>query len=244
MEAESEGRYLNECDFTREVLKFRCGEGVLTISPDRDTFCSRDIAQALFGLEVSRFRFSKYHPVYRNSSLQLIQDDDDDDDDGMDIDDDDSSIPRSRLLHPSHALDLLHLQVIEYFTGLLLELVARIAGPEVQTFSQSNSVSRYAPTFSQKSFGTWSALECFDYLDTKKRLPRTSPRVKNFMTRPYEGVGARRGQDWSRGDWDAALKGLGEIGDQWQEGSIIESVPALELHISRVFAMPMRPTGL
>jgi len=224
-------------------LKFRYGVGVLTITPDRDTFCSRDIALALFGLEASRFRFSGYHPTYRNSSQDLIQADDDDDDDGMDIDDD-SSVPRSRLLHPSHALDLLHLQVIEYFTGLLLELVARIAEPEIQTFGESRSTSRHAPAFSRKSFGTWGARECLDYLDTKIRLPRTSPRVDIFMTRPYEGVGARRGQDWSRRDWEAVLKGLGEIGDAWQEGSIRESVPALELHISRVFAMPMRPTGL
>jgi hypothetical protein len=227
------------------VLIFSCAEGVLTISPDRDTFCSRDIAQGLFGFEASRFKFSGYHPTYRNSSVQLIQaptPESNHDDDGMDVDDDDFSVSRSRVLYPSHALDLLHLQVIEYFTGLLLELVARTAGPEVQSFS--DSVSSHAPAFSRKSFTTWGALECFDYLGTKKRLPRTSPQIDVFMTRPYEGVGARRGQDWSRRDWEAVLKGLGEIGDQWQEGSIRESIPALELHISRVFAMPMRPTGL
>jgi len=236
----------NEYDLMRNVLIFRCGEGVSTICPEGDTFCSRDVAQALFGFEASRFKFSGYHPIYRNSSMRLIQSvpTPESDDDGMDIDDDDASVPRSRLFHPSHALDLLHLQVIEYFTGLLLELVARIAGPEVQSFNESSSVSKHAPAFSRKSFTTWGALECFDYLGTKKRLAKTNPRLDIFMTRPYEGVGARRGQDWSRRDWEAVLKGLGEIGDEWQEGSIRESVPALELHMSRVFAMPMRPTGL
>ncbi|KAG1752682.1 PIN domain-containing protein [Suillus paluster] len=220
-------------------------ENVLTISPNHNTFCSRDIAQALFGFEASRFKFSGYHPTYRNSSVNLIQatPTPEPDDDGMDIDDDSYSVPQ--LLHPSHSLDLLHLQVIEYFTGLLLELVARIAGSEVQGFGRNtSSASKHAPAFSRKSFDTWGALECLDYLGTKKRLPRTSPRVDIFMTKPYEGVGARRGQDWSRRDWETAMKGLREIGDDWQEGSIRESVPAAELHMSRIFAIPMRPTGL
>jgi rRNA-processing protein FCF1 len=219
-------------------------ESILTISPGRNTFSSRDIAQALFGLEASRFRFSGYHATYRNSLENLIQvtHTPEPDDDGMDVDDDASSVPQ--LLYPSHSLDLLHLQVIDYFTGLLLELVARVAGPDVRSFGSGNSTSKHAPSYSRKSFATWGAIECLDYLGGKKRLPRTSPRVSTFMTRPYEGVGARRGQDWSRRDWEAALKGLREIGDDWQEGSIRESVPAAELHISRVFAMPMRPTGL
>jgi len=43
------------------------------------------------------------------------------DDEGMDIDDD-SAV--TELVRPSHALDLLHLQVIDHFSELLLELVA------------------------------------------------------------------------------------------------------------------------
>ncbi|KAG1872710.1 PIN domain-containing protein [Suillus tomentosus] len=220
-------------------------EFVLTISPSRNTFSSRDIAEALFGAEAAaRFKFSKYHATYQNSSENLIQvtPAPEPDDDVMDVDDDASSVPQ--LLQPSHSLDLLHVQVIDYFTGLLLELVARVAGPDVRSFGCSNSASKHAPSYSRKNFATWGAVDCLDYLGAKKRLPRTSPRVDTFMTRPYEGVGARRGQDWSRRDWETALKGLGQIGDDWQEGSIRESVPAAQLHISRVFAMPMRPTGL
>jgi len=219
-------------------------EFVLTISPSRNTFSSRDIAEALFGAEAAaRFKFSKYHATYRNlENLIQVAPAPEPDDDVMDVDDDASSVPQ--LLQPSHSLDLLHVQVIDYFTGLLLELVARVAGPDVRSFGCSNSASKHAPSYSRKNFATWGAVDCLDYLGAKKRLPRTSPRVDTFMTRPYEGVGARRGQDWSRRDWETALKGLGEIGDDWQEGSIRESVPAAELHISRVFAMPMRPTGL
>lgn len=220
-------------------------ECVLTISPSRNTFSGRDITKALFGADAAaRFKFSKYCATYRNSLENLIQvtPAPEPDDDVMDVDDDASSVPQ--LLQPSHSLDLLHVQVIDYFTGLLLELVARVAGPDVRSFGCSNSASKHAPSYSRKNFATWGAVDCLDYLGAKKRLPRTSPRVDTFMTRPYEGVGARRGQDWSRRDWETALKGLREIGDDWQEGSIRESVPAAELHISRVFAMPMRPTGL
>lgn len=214
----------------------------MTISPGRDTFASCDIAQALFGDETCRFSFSGYRRAYRNSLENLIQSTakPEQDDDKMDVDDDASSVPQ----YPIHPLDLLHHQVIEYFTGLLLELVARIAGPDVRSFGCGNSASKHAPSYSSKNFATWGAVDCLDYLGMKKQLPRTNPRVETFMTRPYKGVGARRGQDWSRRDWETALKGLREIGDDWQEGSIRESVPAAELHMSRVFAMPMRPTGL
>jgi rRNA-processing protein FCF1 len=255
-ERSNDGLIIDCCKyFLRQRRTFLCSkdklltveaesESVLTISPGRDTFSSSDIAHALFGIEASRFRFSGYHHAYRNSLENLIQATakPEQDDDEMDVDDEASSVPR--LLHPSHSLDLLHLQVIDYFTGLLLELVDRVAGPDVRSFGCSNSGSKHAPSYSRKSFTTWGALECLDYLGMKKRLPRTSPRVETFMTRPYEGVGARRGQDWSRRDWETAMKGLREIGDEWQEGSIREAVPAAELHISRVFAMPMRPTGL
>lgn len=122
-------------------------ESVLTISPGRDTFSSYDIARALFGVETSRFRFSRYHHAYRNSLENLIQTTakPEQDDDEMDVDDDASSVPQ--LLYPSHSLDLLHLQVIDYFTGLLLELVARVAGPEVRSFGCGNSASKHAPSW-------------------------------------------------------------------------------------------------
>lgn len=244
MEAESECRYMNTICHVQSSHTLPTREVVLTISPSRNTFSSRDIAEALFGAEAAaRFKFSKYHATYRNlENLIQVAPAPEPDDDVMDVDDDASSVPQ--LLQPSHSLDLLHVQVIDYFTGLLLELVARVAGPDVRSFGCSNSASKHAPSYSRKNFATWGAVDCLDYLGAKKRLPRTSPRVDTFMTRPYEGVGARRGQDWSRRDWETALKGLGEIGDDWQEGSIRESVPAAELHISRVFAMPMRPTGL
>ncbi|KIJ70065.1 hypothetical protein HYDPIDRAFT_171975 [Hydnomerulius pinastri MD-312] len=219
--------------------------GIPSIFPNRGSFCSRDIAHAVFGHEAARFKFSGYYPIYRSDSMELIQDRGPiavADDDGMDVDDDSTT---SLVLHPSHALDLLHLQVIDYFSQLLLELVTRVAGPEAQKFGTREAESKHAPSYMQKNLMFWTASDSLEYLSTKKRCPSSSPRVDVFLTKPYEGRGARRGQDWSRRDWEVALKTLAAIADMWEEGSIIrESVPAVEIHMSRVFAMPMRPTGL
>ncbi|KAF8845838.1 hypothetical protein BDN67DRAFT_303119 [Paxillus ammoniavirescens] len=217
--------------------------GIPTIFPEKGSFCSRDIAETVFGHEASMFRFSGYHPIYRSDSLELIQDREaPGDDDGMDIDDDSTM---SQVHHPSHALDLLHLQVIDYFGQLLLELVTRVAGPGAQKFGTPEAVSRYAPSYMRKHLVFWTASDSLEFLNTKKRCPSSNPKVDVFLTKPYQGRGARRGQDWSRRDWEVALGALTAIGEMWEEGSIIrESVPAVEFHMRRVFAMPMRPTGL
>jgi hypothetical protein len=160
----------------------------------------------------------------------------------MDIDDD-SSLP-ARLL-PSHALDLLHIQVIEHFTSLLVELVGRAGAQEIHLKSDSGaSQSVHAPSWSKKEYHQWCAADCLDYLNSKKPLAPTQPRVEMFLTMPYAGHGARRGQDWSRRDWDVALEGLGAVGDSWGEISIRESLVVLEPHLRNVFTTPMRPTGI
>lgn len=163
------------------------------------------------------------------------------DDDGMDIDDD-SAV--TELVRPSHPLDLLHLQVIDHFSELLLELVAKVAGPEAQKFGAAEMTSRHAPAYTRKQLMFWTALDSLEFLNTKKGCPKSSPRLEVFLTRPYEGKGARRGQDWSRRDWEVALSGLSKIGDLWVDDGIRESVPAVEVHMRRVFEMAVRPTGV
>lgn len=215
--------------------------GIPTIFPERGNFCSRDIAHGVFGYETARFRFSGHYPIYRNDSMQLVQDAPAPDEDGMDIDDDSTM---TQVLRPSHAIDLLHLQAIEYFTQLLLDLVGVVGQPEVQGFGNGDH-GQHAPPYTQKHVRSWTASDCLEYLDSKKRYPRSSPRIDVFLMKPYAGPGARRGQDWSRRDWEVALHTLGRIGGQWEAGSIIrDSIPAAEFHVSRIFAMPMRPTGL
>lgn len=164
-----------------------------------------------------------------------------DDDDGMDVDDE--SVV-TELARPSHPLDQLHLQVIEHFGELLLELVAKVAGPEAETFGAARMTSRHAPMHTRKQLLFWTTTDSLDFLSTKKAWPQSSPRVEVFLKRPYE-MGARRGQDWSRRDWEVALGTLGKIGNLWADGaSIGESVRAVEAHVWSVFELGMRPTGV
>lgn len=201
------------------------------------------MALAVFGPEASMFRFSGHLPSYRGN---VMQDSDPasvkGDDEGMDIDDD-SAV--TELVRPSHPLDLLHLQVIDHFSELLLELVGKVAGSEAQNFGAAEMTSRHAPAYTRKQLMFWTALDSLEFLNTKKAFPHSSPRVEAFLMRPYEGRGARRGQDWSRRDWEVALSTLGRIGDMWAYGAgVRESVPAVEVHMRRVFELAIRPTGV
>jgi hypothetical protein len=157
----------------------------------------------------------------------------------MDIDD-----PPSDALHPSHALDLLHIQVIDHFTTLLVDLVGRVGGSDVQGNQSGASLSRFAPSWSRNDYLRYSASDCLEYLKTKKTLEPSSPRLDIFLSKPYACPGARRGQDWSRKDWYIALTALGEVGDIWGENSIRESLQGLVVHLEYVFAQAMRPTGI
>jgi hypothetical protein len=151
-------------------------------------------------------------------------------------------------LLPSHPLDLLHLQIIEHFTALLVELVGHVGAPEVlrKPVGDGLSASRYAPEWAKTHYLDWPASYCIQYLDTKKRLKPSFPRLDLFLTYPYSrpGTGARRGQEWSRKDWEVALEALKSLGELWQEISIAESLAVLQPHLIAVFEEPMRPTGI
>lgn len=176
-------------------------------------------------------QFSRHFPAYRGNVMEdtaCVKGGDD----GMDIDDD-SGV--TELYHPRHPLDQLHLQVIDHFSELLLELVAKVAGPEAQRFGAAE-MSRHAPAYTRKQLMFWTVSDSLEFLNTKKACPRSSPRLEEFLMRPY-ARGARRGQEWSRRDWEVALGTLGRIGDMWVEvaGTIRESVLAVEVHMRRVF---------
>jgi len=254
-ERANDGLILDCCQYffrVRQCRTFLCSKdkllavesesvGIPTLNPNQGSFCSRDIALAVFGPEASMFRFSGHFPSYRGNMMQdpaSVKGDDE----GMDIDDD-SAV--TELVRPSHPLDLLHLQVIDHFSELLLELVAKVAGPEAQNFGFAEMTSRHAPAYTRKQLMFWTASDSLEFLNTKKACPHSSPRVEVFLMRPYEGKGARRGQDWSRRDWEVALSTLGRIGDMWADGAgVRESVPAVEVHMRRVFELAIRPTGV
>ncbi|KAF8450567.1 PIN domain-containing protein [Boletus edulis BED1] len=255
-ERANDGLILDCCQYffrVRQCRTFLCSKdkllaveaesvGIPTLFPNHGgSFCSRDIALAVFGPEASMLRFSGRFPRYHGNVMEDtggVKGDDD----GMDIDDD-SAV--TELIRPSHALDLLHLQVIDHFSELLLELVAKVAGPEAEKFGAAEMTSRHAPASMRKQLMLWTASDSLEFLNTKKACPQSSPRVEVFLMRPYEGRGARRGQDWSRRDWEVALNTLGKIGALWDDGAgLRESVPAVEMHLRRVFDLAMRPTGV
>lgn len=172
----------------------------------------------------------------------------DDVDDGMHVDDE--TVPVAEVLLPSHALDLLHIQIVEHFTRLLVELVGRIGGPELRNriADRGAALSQHAPPWQSqaKDYTEWSAPDCLDYLDYKKNAAGSNSRVAAFLSKPYSRYGARRGQDWSRRDWEVGLERLGKIGDRWGEASIRESLTVLEPHLLDIFEFGnrMRPTGI
>ena len=197
-------------------------------------------------------RFAPHKPRYRSSTViqdtsitgqppGLVEDD------GMDIDDDPTAMAPEILL-PSHALDLLHVQVVEHFTRLLVELVGRVGEfTDIRHGQQpaGGAVrSMHAPKIPEKHYSHWEASESLGYLDTKKRLPNSYPRLEVFLALPYTRRGARRGQDWSRKDWEVCLDALAKVATTWEEGYIQESLDGLKPVLENVFASRMRPTGI
>ncbi|KAG6873743.1 hypothetical protein C0995_011562 [Termitomyces sp. Mi166 len=219
--------------------------GIPTISPTRD-WSSREIAWAIFakyGIDLNHF--GSYKVSYRDPKTHAGAQPPAaaaDSDDMMVVDDDELVV---EMPQPSHALDLLHLQVIDHFTRLLIELVGRVGGPEIHNRENGASASRYAPQWqkSGRPYTGWTVPEIWEYLEERRRTRTTSPRVEVFLSKPYSCRGARRGQDWSRRDWDVALMGLARFGEVWEEDSIGESLGVLEPHVEGIFAMEMRPTG-
>ncbi|KAF8663446.1 hypothetical protein AX16_001016 [Volvariella volvacea WC 439] len=219
--------------------------GILSLTPTPD-WCSREIARALYGDLVDLNKFGTYRVSYKSPNgvalagakrvAPVFSDDD------MHVDDDGAV---AELLLPTHALDLFHVQVIDHFTPVLIELVGRVGGSRLRT--SGVAVSQYAPEWLQrlgrKHYTEWSCADCLLYLVHEKPMPVTNPRLEIFLSKPYSRAGARRGQDWSRRDWDVSLGGLKRLGREWQEGGIGEAVGVVAQHLQGIFAKQMRPTG-
>lgn len=143
---------------------------------------------------------------------------------------------------PSHALDSLHLQVIDHFTLVLKDLALRVrttsgdVGPPAQ--------SSHAPGYRRKEFAEWTVGDSLDYLGSKKPLRPSSPSLRVFLLRPYTDRGSRRGQDWSRRDWEKSIAALQDMGLKFEDSSILGSLEYLKVETERVFRTPLRPTGL
>ena len=161
-----------------------------------------------------------------------------DEDDAMDVDE----APTNRGdFEPSHALDALHIQIIEHFVAVIKEVVERVHLAAKDDISLTTSM--HAPSYRRKAFHLWDVGDCLDYLDSKKRLQKKNPSLRVFLLRRNQDRGWRRGQDWSRQDWRVALQALEEIGQLFDEGVMLESLDSLNPHVEFIFEQPMRPTG-
>ena len=160
----------------------------------------------------------------------------------MDVDDESVSDVAAEDWVPSHALDGLHIQVIDHFTLVLKELAGRVRhetgeiGPPTQ--------SRHAPEHRRKDFRSWNVRDCVEYLESKKPLKRREPPLQVFLLRRNEDRGWRRGQDWPRQAWANSLDGLEELGRAFGDGVVLASLRELRPHVQDVFNTPLRPTGI
>lgn len=160
----------------------------------------------------------------------------------MDIDDDASTRSSYDEYIPSHALDALHLQIIDHFSIVLKELAYRVrhnagdAGPPIR--------SQYAPVYRRKEFQLWNVRDCLEYLESKRLLKPTQPPLRAFLLRRNEDRQWRRGQDWPRQAWLNVLEGLEDAGRRFEDDLVLLSVKELRPHVVEIFNTPLRPTGI
>jgi hypothetical protein len=145
---------------------------------------------------------------------------------------------------PSHVLDDLHLQLVDHFKILLKELVERI-NPEVARSAGKNaaSLSIHAAGFLAKPFEDWTAADCIEYLTTLRKIPGSRAlRLESFMSKPHckdaNSRGRRRGQDWTRVQWDVAMQMLERVGKVFEDQGIGESVDLLKIAVEDYFRLP------
>ncbi|EKM59192.1 uncharacterized protein PHACADRAFT_157472 [Phanerochaete carnosa HHB-10118-sp] len=217
--------------------------------PGRRLLSSRELAAKLFGehLDVSPFRVHENAPRYRPTRLSqthhLAQTEGPkaDEPDGMDVDDDGAAAGTESWV-PSHALDALHIQIIDHFTVVLAELAQRVRheagddGPPAR--------SPHAPEHRRKGFRSWNVRDCVEYLESKKAVEKSQPPLQMFLLRRSEDRGWRRGQDWPRQAWENCLDALEDIGRQFEDGLVLLSLTELRPHVTDVFNTRLRPTGI
>ena len=234
--------------------------GITTLNPrQHPKFSSRDIAAAMFGPGFPALQlFSGYSPSYRSSKVKRALEaelgpqpfvHDVPVDESMEIDEDATEVDPV----PSHLLDSLHIQSVEHFTILIMELAQRVAPEPLSEAPTGAALSMHAPRSARRR----TLRDCIVYLgDTSQaRFPRSEPqvpvpltssrvsRLADFLTRPYQ-PGGRRGQDWAIGDWYACLQALATIANVWKDDGIRQSLVLLESHFELVFQTKMRPTGI
>jgi hypothetical protein len=150
-------------------------------------------------------------------------------------------------IRPSHPLDVLHLEVVEHFSQLLLGVVAQVGGPEVPWHGPpSGRVSQHAPSWARIGFAEWTPRESVRYLGRKEGLQASRAKLdklENFLMYP-DKQGGRKGQDWTRSDWEGCVLTLEDIGRSWENEELRESSEELMRFARGTFLLRLRPTGM
>ncbi|KAL1747710.1 PIN domain-containing protein [Schizophyllum fasciatum] len=216
------------------------------MQPRAHGWSSREMAEMLYGKEY-RYLFkdfgedSKRYTKKKNVKAQIAQPDED----AMDTDEP-MKEPDEWIL-PKHALDILHLNVVNHFEYLLQMLVERVAGPNHSIGRDSGS--RYQPEWEKKPLAQWLAPECIQYLQRQRRTAfpggaADERRLCRFLSREHtRGAGGRRGAMWSRADWDQNLALLERLAQTWADEAIEESLVILYPEWVYIFSLRMTPTG-
>jgi hypothetical protein len=148
---------------------------------------------------------------------------------------------------PSHPLDVVHLEVVEHFSRLLLIVVDRVGGPEVPRHGPADGqVSRHAPSWARIGLADWTPRECVQYLGRRVGQPGPGAaldKLENFLMYPDQR-GGRKGQDWTRSDWDSCVDTLERIGRSWGDEELVESASDLKRFVRRTFLLRTKPTGM
>ncbi|KAI9512225.1 PIN domain-containing protein [Russula earlei] len=219
--------------------------GIRTLSPTNG-WTSRAIAMALFA-GVPVVRLSDFDGLTSKAQRRILRTNLDSTSkpaanarvDAMEVDEEP--------IRPSHPLDVLHLEVVEHFSHLLLRVVDRVGGPEVPwNGPKRGAVSQHAPGWARIGFSEWTPRECVRYLGRREGLGASGAeldKLENFLMYP-DKQGGRKGQDWTRSDWDGCVRTLEEIGRSCEDEGLRSSVSALERFARGTFLLRMRPTGM
>lgn len=232
------GRHTFLCSADNNLCLSGHSEGIPTITPSRN-WNSKEIAQQIYGNSLTVKRFGSYSASYKNAqngSAPTTFHSTEVDEDMMMVDDDAAEL----VLQPNHALDLLHLQVIDHFTRLLVDLIGRVRGFDMDRSGVAKSL--HAPRHQTRDVTEWDAADCLEYLNGQRGVKEVTPQAGLFLSKPYTTRGARRGQDWSRKDWQVALESLAETSAAWEDVSIRESLFFLGHHVNEIFLLKLRPT--
>ncbi|KIM46084.1 hypothetical protein M413DRAFT_426019 [Hebeloma cylindrosporum] len=227
----SRGRPTFLCSADNNLCITSQSQGIPTVTPSR-FWSSRELAYSMYGDKIGLNEFSGYKESYKNPT-------NDEDDDSMAVDDEGPPVWKSE-----HPINMLHEAIIDHFSRLLVELVGKVGGEEVRRRSspqEEANMSRHAPR--HRHYTEWGPSECIKYLNEKKGVKVVrKPSAEVFLLKAYtrEVPGSKTGREWSRKDWDVALKNLQATGRAWDDISIQESLLFLLPHVDQVFSLPFR----